>query len=166
MKDEYPRSKSDLFAAFIERCAGLIRTRGVVAMITMQSWMFLSSYEKLRRSLLAHLNIASMLHLGSRAFDSISGEVVSSTAFTLSKGPAENQGTAFSAKGVFIRLVDGSSESEKISALQAALVDRHRGASYHIASSQDFRAIPGTPIVYGSVKRCGLRSLWDDRFVI
>jgi type II restriction/modification system DNA methylase subunit YeeA len=71
MKDEFPDSKSDLFAAFIERCTNFAGPRGTVAMITMQSWMFLGSYEKLRASLLTKQQITSMLHLGARAFDSI-----------------------------------------------------------------------------------------------
>ena len=76
MKESFSEGKSDLFAAFIQRCTGLASKRGLSAMITMQSWMFLSSFEKLRRSLLCNQWIVSMLHLGTRAFDSIGGEVV------------------------------------------------------------------------------------------
>ena len=148
MKDEYPDSKSDLFAAFIERCAGLALPRGAAAMITMQSWMFLSSYEKLRASLLTHQQITSMLHLGARAFDSISGEVVASTAFVLNSRPAGNRGAVTAGKGVFVRLVEGSSEAEKIASLHAALAVRDVGSGFHLASDEDFAAIPGSPIVY------------------
>ncbi|MDQ1247931.1 MAG: hypothetical protein QG597_2303, partial [Actinomycetota bacterium] len=90
-------------------------------MITMQSWMFLSSFEKLRASLLARQRITSMLHLGARAFDSIGGEVVSSTAFVLSNVPAESRGSDFERPGTFIRLVDGMSEAEKVAMLSTAL---------------------------------------------
>jgi len=148
MKDEYPDSKSDLFAGFIERCATLAGPRGTVATITMQSWMFLSSYEKLRASLLAKQRIASMLHLGARAFDSIGGEVVSSTAFVLANVPPEAQGPARKRAGTFIRLVDGTSEAEKMAALGAALEVRTKDAGFHLASDADFTAIPGSPIVY------------------
>ncbi|MDG3012430.1 hypothetical protein G4X40_20015 [Rhodococcus sp. D2-41] len=148
MKDEYPDSKSDLFAAFIERCASLARPRGAAAMITMQSWMFLSSYEKLRASLLMNQRIASMLHLGARAFDSIGGEVVSSTAFVLSNVPPESRGSARERAGTFIRLVDGTSEAEKAAALRTALEVRTKDAGFHLASDADFMAIPGAPIVY------------------
>ena len=55
-------------------------------MITMQSWMFLSSFEKLREKLLDNATILSMAHLGARGFDSIGGEVVSTTAFVLESG--------------------------------------------------------------------------------
>ncbi|PJI93568.1 BREX-1 system adenine-specific DNA-methyltransferase PglX [Luteimicrobium subarcticum] len=144
MKNEYPDSKSDLFAGFIERCTGLALPHGAAAMITMQSWMFLSSYEKLRSSLLANQWITSMLHLGARAFDSVGGEVVSSTAFVLTNLPSESRNQA----GSFIRLVDGNSESEKARALSAALSERTTDAGFHLASGDDFADVPGSPIVY------------------
>lgn len=148
MKDEYPDTKSDLFAAFIERCTVLAGPRGTVAMITMQSWMFLSSYEKLRASLLAKQRITSMMHLGARAFDSIGGEVVSSTAFVLANVAPEARGAARKRAGTFIRLVDGTSEAEKVNALSAALEIRAKEAGFYLASDADFTAIPGSPIVY------------------
>ncbi|WP_028245010.1 Eco57I restriction-modification methylase domain-containing protein [Pseudoclavibacter soli] len=148
MKDEYPDSKSDLFAGFIERCTNLAGPQGTVAMITMQSWMFLSSYEKLRASLLSKQRITTMLHLGARAFDSIGGEVVSSTAFTLVNVSPEARSTARKRAGAFIRLVDGASEAEKKNALSTALEVRAKEAGFHVASDVDFTAIPGSPIVY------------------
>ncbi|BAK36823.1 hypothetical protein MLP_38090 [Microlunatus phosphovorus NM-1] len=136
MKDEYPDTKTDLFSGFIERCTAFAGPRGAVAMITMQSWMFLSSYEKLRASLLTNQRITSMLHLGARAFDSIGGEVVSSTAFVLNSRPGGSRGTITAQKGVFVRLVEGSSEAEKIAALRTALVGRDKGSGYHLASGE------------------------------
>ncbi|MCI1746857.1 MAG: BREX-1 system adenine-specific DNA-methyltransferase PglX [Acidipropionibacterium sp.] len=148
MKEAHPDAKSDLFAGFIQRCTNLARPRGMVAMITMQSWMFLSSYEKLRASLLAHQQITSMLHLGARAFDSIGGEVVSSTAFILTNQPSANRASTRGRTGAFIRLVDGMSEAEKISALRTALVMRTTDVGFYLASAEDFAAVPGSPIVY------------------
>jgi len=160
MKDEYPDSKSDLFAAFIERCAGLARQFGAAAMITMQSWMFLSSYEKLRASLLTHQQITSMLHLGARAFDSIGGEVVSSTAFVLTNLPSESRRATPERPGTFIRLVDGMSEAEKTTALRIALAERTQETGYHLASGPDFAAIPGSPIVYWLSEK--MRAAFDE----
>lgn len=148
MKDEYPDSKSDLFAGFIERCTNLAGPQGTVAMITMQSWMFLSSYEKLRSSLLSKERITSMLHLGARAFDSIGGEVVSSTAFVLESVPPASRDSARKRAGIFIRLVDGASEAGKVAGLSTALDVRAKEAGFHLASDADFAAIPGAPIVY------------------
>lgn len=114
-KDNYPDSKSDLFAMFIERNLDLVFKKGSVAMITMQSWMFLSSFEKLRSRILDNETILSMAHLGARAFDSIGGEVVQTTAFVL--GNSHNPDY----KGAYIRLVDGSSEAEKARMLREAI---------------------------------------------
>jgi SAM-dependent methyltransferase len=116
VKDNYPNSKSDLFAMFIERNLELAVKKGAVAMITMQSWMFLSSYEKLRNSILDKYTIISMAHLGARAFDSIGGEVVSTTAFVLENAHHPEY------KGAYVRLVDGNSEAEKQASFKAALV--------------------------------------------
>ena len=82
----YPDSKSDLFAAFIERCLDFTKERGFSAMITMQSWMFLSSFEKLRVKILRNHKIDTLVHLGAKAFEEIGGEVVQTVAFVLQKG--------------------------------------------------------------------------------
>ncbi|MCD4767072.1 MAG: BREX-1 system adenine-specific DNA-methyltransferase PglX [Methanosarcinales archaeon] len=115
-QDNYPNSKSDFFAMFIERNLDLAMQKGMVAMITMQSWMFLSSFEKLRENILNNDTILSMTHLGPRAFDSISGEVVSTTAFVIENVQYSEY------KGAYIRLVDGSCEAEKDAWLREAVM--------------------------------------------
>jgi len=114
-KANYPNSKPDLFAMFIERNLDLAQQQGVVAMITMQSWMFLSSYEKLRIRLLEQGTILSMAHLGTRAFDSIGGEVVSTTAFVIENAHHLEY------KGAYVRLVEGMSEQEKAEMFKRAI---------------------------------------------
>ena len=114
-RENYPRSKSDLFAMFIERNLDLVMPAGTVAMITMQSWMFLSSFESLRARILGQHTILSMAHMGARAFDSIGGEVVSTTAFVL-ENPHKPE-----YKGAYVRLVDGNSEAEKATMLERAI---------------------------------------------
>ena len=115
-QDNYPNSKSDFFAMFIERNLDMAMQKGMVAMITMQSWMFLSSFEKLRENILNNDTILSMAHLGPRAFDSISGEVVSTTAFVIEDAQYSEY------KGAYIRLVDGSCEAEKDAWLREAVM--------------------------------------------
>lgn len=88
---------------------------GLVGMITMQSWMFLSSFEKLRAWMLGEKTLLTMAHLGARAFDTIGGEVVSTTAFVLLNRKLANY------KGGFVRLVDGQSETEKIAMFMDAV---------------------------------------------
>lgn len=81
--DYYPISKTDMFAMFIERCMEYKNKTGLQGMITMHSWMFLSSYEKLRDKLLNGTRMISMVHLGARAFEDIGGEVVQTTSWVM-----------------------------------------------------------------------------------
>lgn len=135
-RDNYTTSKADLFAMFIDRCANLALDNGSFAMITMQSWMFLSSFEALRETIINRDTIRTMAHLGARAFDSIGGAVVQTTAFVVDKARRQDY------KGTYIRLVDGTSEYEKEKALREARNNRFT------ASTTDFRKIPGSPIAY------------------
>ncbi|WP_270802725.1 Eco57I restriction-modification methylase domain-containing protein [Aeromonas sp. QDB54] len=114
-KKQFPNSKSDLFAIFIERNLDLTTAAGTVAMITMQSWMFLSSFEALRARILGQHTILGMAHLGARGFDSIGGEVVSTTAFVLAQPHLPTY------QGAYFRLVDGNSEAEKATMFKAVL---------------------------------------------
>lgn len=141
VKDNYPNTKSDLFAMFIERNLDLAQKHGAVAMITMQSWMFLSSFESLRARLLGRNTLLSMAHLGARAFDSIGGEVVSTTAFVL-----ENA-NRLEYKGGYVRLVAGNSEAEKNDAIREAVKNPDCGSLFR-SSAADFKKIPGSPIAY------------------
>jgi type II restriction/modification system DNA methylase subunit YeeA len=141
VKDNYPNTKSDLFAMFIERNLELAQKHGAVAMITMQSWMFLSSFEAMRAKLLGQNTILSMAHLGARAFDSIGGEVVSTTAFVIESS------NRLDYKGCYLRLVDGNSEAEKEYAIREAVKNPDCGWLFR-SSTADFQKIPGSPIDY------------------
>ncbi len=137
----YKSSKRDLFSAFVERNLVLSRQAGSVAMITMQNWMFISRFQAFREMIYARSHISSMAHLGERAFDSIGGEVVSTTAFVLTTSVnPEHHAT-------FIRLTDGRSEAEKLESLQAAASDLSSNLRF-TASEQDFKKIPGDPLAY------------------
>ena len=124
---------------FIERSIELVHKYGLVGMITMQSWMFLSSYEKLRNILLRQITILSMAHLGSRGFDSIGGEVVQTTAFVLKREHISNF------MGSYLRLVDGCNEAEK---QQDFKNNSYSGRLLYEAMAENFFKIPGSPIAY------------------
>lgn len=94
---EYPDSKTDMFAMFME--VPYVKKNGFRAMINMHSWMFLSSYEKLRKKIIMNEMIVNMVHLGAHAFEMIGGEVVQTTAFVLRNSP-------IATNGVYFRLVD------------------------------------------------------------
>ena len=141
IKENYPNSKNDLFAAFIERSFDLAITRGIIAMITRQNWMFLSSYEALRAKILEQNTIVSMAHLGARAFDNISGEVVSTTAFVLENTHNPEY------EGAYLRLTAGNSETEKEAAMWQT-IQNPENASLFKAKSTDFLGLVGKPIAY------------------
>ena len=85
VKDNYEEGKADLFSVFMVMGMERLVDGGKMAQINMQSWMFLSSFEKLRNIFLRNYIIDNMLHLGPRTFDELSGEVVQNTAFVLTK---------------------------------------------------------------------------------
>lgn len=118
VKKNYPDSKSDLFAVFIERCMLLIRDFGFQAMITQHGWMFLGSFEKLRIELVNKTSMVNMTHLGAKAFDEISGEVVQTTSFVFRKYAL----LEYVAK--YIRVVDEINEKLKMEEFLKAKGDR------------------------------------------
>lgn len=140
MKKRYPDSCKDLCTAFIERGYSLAREGGYAAMVTMQSWMFLGSFEKMRKRIIDEKTIVAMAHLGPRAFDAIGGEVVSVTADVLYNGRA-------AIKGAYVRLVDITGSGPKREKLLEALTNPACGWSYR-ADATTFHDIPGSPIAY------------------
>ena len=117
LKSHYPMSKSDLFAVFMEVCINRNPNAGLMGMINQHSWMFLSSYEKLRENVLDNYTISNMLHLGPRLFDELSGEVVQSTAFVL-----KNEEVNENFKGDYYRLVDYKSSGGKKNNLPCGII--------------------------------------------
>lgn len=144
VKDNYPEAYRDLCTSFIDRGFALSRDDGYSAMVTMQSWMFLGSYEKLRGKILDRHAISSMAHLGTRAFSAIGGEVVSTTATVFSNMKTDTPGT-------YLRLVDMGSEAEKQAGILEALANPKCGWFYR-ASNDKYSNIPGNPIAYWSSK--------------
>lgn len=157
IKDEFKSSKLDLFAVFIDRNLNLSIGKGMVAMITMQSWMFLSTYEKLRNKIINACSICSLAHLGSKAFDSIGGEVVSTSAFVIENFPNTTR------NGTYIRLVDGKSESEKSRDLFNEVNGVSNSLTYNVEGGV-FRNIPGSPIAYWAPKT--LLKSFESRYSI
>jgi len=132
MKTEYPGSKSDLFACFIERCMAFTKQGGFTAMITQQAWMFLSSYEKLRNNIQGGSTIINMAHLGNGAFGVADFGL---TSFVLTKEKIASY------LGGYIRLIESSNPDWKE---QEFLAGRYR---YYTCADR-FEKIPGRPVAY------------------
>ena len=131
----YSSGKTDLYAAFIGKCENFSHNNGFVSMITMHNWMFLSSFEELRKEILSKDSLVNMAHLGGRAFDEIAGEVVQTVAFVRRKKFIEKYNATYK------RLLDGNSEHEKELLF-------FRPDTTYIANSRFFVAIPGCPVAY------------------
>lgn len=140
-KRNFPLSKADLFAMFMERTIKLVQNQGSMAFINMQSWMFLSAYEKFRKDLFSRAYLTSMAHLGERAFDSIGGAVVSTTAFVLTNSPNKCYPASF------FRLVDGKNENEKSSMLLSTLSGNRENTRFE-RSTRTFDLLPGSLVAY------------------
>ena len=134
VEKNYKDSKSDLFAVFIERCNEFTKKNCYTSMITMQSWMFLSSFETLRKNIIEKTEIKSLNHLGTRAFSEIGGEVVSTVAWITKKISPKNE-------GIYIRLVDYNNAELKEQ-------EFYNKNNYFQATQKDFEKIPGSPIAY------------------
>ena len=132
LKDKYPDAKSDMFAAFIERCVNFTNSNGLTAMITQQAWMFIARFEKLRSNLLSCRTIINMLHLGNGSFGIADFGL---TSFVLTNCHIANY------YGRYVRLVDESSPQWKENEFLS-------GNNQYTANSSDYGKIPGSPISY------------------
>lgn len=134
VKKHYPDSKADFFAVFIERCGEMTAKNRYQAMITMHAWMFLSSFEKLRKKLF-QCDTINMLHLGARAFEEIGGEIVQTTSFVFLKEYTPHY------RGTYCRLIDPTTQQGKEDMFLS-------GKNYYVVEQNNFLNIPETPVAY------------------
>ena len=149
VKKNYPDSKADLFAVFIERCRQMTGNNGFQAMITQHSWMFLSSFEKLREKMMLTETV-NMAHLGARAFEEIGGEVVQTTAFVRCVNHVDGY------KGTYCRLIEPTSQQGKADMFISGQ------NQYHVGQIS-FSKIPGVPVAYWISPE--VLKLFDERTV-
>ena len=149
VKKSYPDSKADLFSVFIERCHQMTSVNGFQAMITQHSWMFLSSFEKLREKMMLTETV-NMAHLGARAFEEIGGEVVQTTAFVRCANHVEGY------KGTYCRLIEPTSQQGKADMFISGQ------NQYHVGQIS-FSKIPGVPVAYWISPE--VLKLFDERTV-
>lgn len=148
----FPKSKMELYAVFIEVCLRYAKETSYVSLVTRDSWMFTSSFEELRESILRNYLIESMIHLGPHAFEEIKGEVVTTTTFVIKKGLSEHLDEH---KGIYYRLVDIKNALEKENYF---LLNKNLNFKF---KQKDFGQIIGSPLCYwinDSVKKCFLNT--------
>jgi hypothetical protein len=134
IKSCFNDNKTDFYAVFIERCGQLTYKNRYQAMITQHGWMFLTSFEKMRKQTLLK-DIINMAHLGSHAFDEIAGEVVQTTSFVV------RNSHCLGYRAIYHRLIDGDTENGK----RQLFLD---GKSAYISSLDNFSLIDGSPVAY------------------
>lgn len=140
LRKNYKNSSADLFAVFMEVASHSVKENGFIGLINQHAWMFLSSYEKLRVSMLKNHQIYSMAHLGTRAFAEIGGEVVQTTTFVMRKKVIPNYIASF------IRLTDAQNAEEKAEQF-------YKEELLYYQTQDGFSDIPGSPIAYWASKQ-------------
>lgn len=134
IKKYFPDSKSDMFAVLIERCDQFTLDSGFQSMITQHAWMFINSYENLRKKIYEK-RFMSLVHLGIKAFEEIGNDVVQTCAFVIQGKYIDGYSSRF------VRLVDCKNYNEKE---QEFLAGNYR----YMADVANFRKIPGMPLAY------------------
>ncbi len=139
-KSAYSLAKTDLYAMFIERCLAFVVPSGTVAMVTQDSWMFLGAYGKYRDWLLRSGSVLTLAHLGTAAFDTIGGEVVSTVAFTLKAALVGKE------KSVFVRATEEAGSAKAVVLRSAARGDDI--GRVWARPIRDFLSVPNKPLIY------------------
>ncbi|EEW0952049.1 BREX-1 system adenine-specific DNA-methyltransferase PglX [Escherichia coli] len=132
-KNNFPDSKSDLFAMFIERGFLWLKNAGFNSMVTMQSWMFLSSFENMRKNILTNYTIETMVHMGNGVMKIAFG--TNATVFRNTNTP--------SYKGSF-----SYAENDDINEKGYPEEFPVKNERLKNATASDFKKIPGYPIAY------------------
>ena len=147
--DNFPDAKADLFACFIERGFTLANTAGHNAMVTMQSWMFLSSFERMRERLLRGKTLRVMAQIGFNSFPSLNSKVALATVFSVGNHHIENFA------GTFTNLNSAPQSADK----RHVFLSRD-SANCFVVSADEFARIPGSPIAYWVSAR--MRQVFGD----
>lgn len=137
----YPNGKSDLLACFIERSYTLATSVGHVSMVTIQSWMFLSSFQKLRERMLREKSMASMVQIGYNSFPTMNSKIAQATAFSLLN---RNIGNFVAC---FVNLNDAAQSADK----QSVFLSQDPAHRFKLPLG-DLKKLPGSPIAYWASK--------------
>lgn len=135
LSKNYPSGKTELYAAFIIKCHSLVKISCYMSLITIHTWMFINSYEKLRGEILSSSIISTMVHSGASTFEELNAFNVLVTAFTIRKSLVHMY------VSIFIRLADYYNSAEKQK-------NYHNPENEYLLNKEELRIIPGMPIVY------------------
>ena len=136
-KKNYPDSKSDLFSMFIERNLDLVLKQGEVGMITMQSWMFLPSFEDLRKTIIKTTNIKTLIQIGFNSFPELNSKYALACAFIIENVPKD-------LRGIYFNLNDAPLSADK----NLVFLNKKKAYNFFTEKQSSFKLISGWPIAY------------------
>lgn len=137
-KKAYPNTRRDLCTCFIERCCKALSKGGYTGLTTTNSWMFLSSFEKLREGILSKQTLSSLVQLSVHGFKGIAAQICT---FVIAEDHSDT------AMGGFVRLDSFDHHTLQEPKTLEAIANPNCGWFYR-RSAEDFKSIPGTPIAY------------------
>ena len=135
VKSTYPNTKSDMSTVFMEKTVKMCSRTGYMSMINIPVWMFLTSYEKLRESLIAQNTFTNMVHFGRGVFGSDFG----TTAFVIAKAHINGY------KGTYCRLFEKQGAVDSVETKEKWFLE---GMGRFVANQSNFSIIPGSPVAY------------------
>lgn len=150
VNDHYKDGKADLFAAFIYRLLLMVPEHGRLGFMSPYVWMFISSYEQLRKQIIEHEHISSLIQLEYSGFD---GATVPICTFVLGKGQSTEH-SSFVRLSDFVGAKQQAPRSREIIAAHRAVAeglsveDAPMSKHFYVCKQHDFAQIPGSPIVY------------------
>lgn len=138
VKTHYPNGKADLMACFMEAGMNILLPNGFLGMINQQSWMFLSSYEELRKKIISDYFIETLVQVGYNSFPELNSKVVQACTFVINKTAAVGK------KGVYVNLNDAAQSADKKLVFEAKI----KAGEFYKSNQKDFEKIPGSPVGY------------------
>lgn len=134
----YSGSKADLYSMFIERALELAKPgSGVCSLVTMQGWMFLSSFESFRKRLIDNFYLGSLIQIGYNSFPELNSKVVQACAFVIMKFSAPN------VCGIYVDLNSSRQSADK----EKVYLTRSDDQIFSVAQD-DYKMVSGWPIAY------------------
>ncbi|NCB77373.1 MAG: BREX-1 system adenine-specific DNA-methyltransferase PglX [Negativicutes bacterium] len=137
VKDNYPNAKADLYAVFIKKCGQMAKKNGYQAMITMQSWMFLTSFEDLREEILQK-RIVNLLKIGFNSFPEMNSQVAHACSFVIRNSTIKEY------NGIYFDLNTGRVTDDK----NKVFLRKKDANDCFAKKNSEFHSIPGTPLVF------------------
>ena len=132
----WPEGKSDLLAAFIEKCLRLTVPNGFVSMVTMQSWLFAESFADLRRTILSDHSIRVLTQIGYNSFPTLNSKIAQGAAFIITARGSQG------IKAAFINLNDAPQAADK----EKVFLEKLQRQNFRYVSPRQIEKVPGMPL--------------------